>query len=159
MNQPDPGQLGPQDQGQLFQRLDIPIELDNFPGGDEYLVEAAEVFEISEAARGVEQLIWDCDNCANITSNEKQLLSRIKALEKTKQYLQKKTKDHINETSNCRTLLEVSVKENVVLKRKLDTSESLKVVKQTEIIYLVDKEASTSKIPHTGDKESLDRCG
>ena len=38
-----------QDQNQLFQRLDIPEELDKFPGGDEELILAAEAAEISEA--------------------------------------------------------------------------------------------------------------
>ena len=39
-----------QDQGQLFQRLDIPEDLENFTGGDEDLVAAAKDFENTQTA-------------------------------------------------------------------------------------------------------------
>ena len=68
----DKRQPNQQDQGQIFQNIDIP---EDFPGGEEeILIEAAESYELEEAARGVEeQLDQHCDNCANIRNIEKRL--------------------------------------------------------------------------------------
>ena len=85
-------QAAEQDQGQLFQQLDIPEDLDIFLGGDEVLIEADEDFDNTETARVANLLVWDCDNCANSTSKEKRLMLKIKALENTKRCLQKKKK-------------------------------------------------------------------
>ena len=134
-----------QDQGQLFQRLDIPENLENFPGGDEDLVAAAEDFENTQTDSVDNQIIWDCDNCANSASREKRLMLKIKALESTKRFLQKKSKDQSNEISNCRKLLDNSVKEKLVLKANNTTKESLKVASTPEIVYIDDKEAKSFK--------------
>ena len=62
---------GEQDDGQLFQRLDIPEDIE-FPGGDETLIEAAENVELMEAARAIEDQ-GNCDNCANSITKERRL--------------------------------------------------------------------------------------
>ena len=48
-------QTGQLAQDQLFQGIDIPEDMDMFPGGDEALVEAAEENELVEAAREAEE--------------------------------------------------------------------------------------------------------
>ena len=62
-----------QDQGQLFHNIDIPEDIAEFPGGgDETLIEAAEIYELEVAALEAEQqLNQHCDNCANSINIEK----------------------------------------------------------------------------------------
>ena len=100
--------------GQLFERLNIPEDICEFPGpDDETMREAAEAAELVEAEAAdterEQQLNFNCDNCANGTSIEKRLTLKIRALEKTKKCLQKKNKDQKNELDDCRSLLAVKV--------------------------------------------------
>ena len=56
-----------------------------------------------------------------------------------------KEKNHSNEISICRKLIADSVKDNLVLKTKIDTKEASKVASKPEIIYNDDKEAESMK--------------
>ena len=113
---------GEQDDGQLFQRLDIPEDFEDldFPGGDETLIEAAENVDLIEASRSIEDQ-GNCNNCADSLTKERRMLLKLKSLESSKRFLHKKVKDKINELDNTRLLLEQSVKENLVIKNKLET--------------------------------------
>ena len=63
----------------------------------------------------------------------------------SKRYLYKKVKDQKNELDNTRLILEQSVKENVVIKNKLETSRAQEQVKESEIIVLSDDDAEAVK--------------
>ena len=103
--------------GQLFGRIDIPEDIDEFPGGDETIIEAAENVDLILAARSFEDKS-SCDSCANSLSKEKRMLQKLKSLENSKRFLHKKVKDQKNELDNTRLLLAQSVKENLSNKNK-----------------------------------------
>ena len=116
-----------EDQGLLFQNIDIPDDMDEFPGpSDETMLEAAEAAEatLAEAADAdlenqLNKNCDNCDNCANSTSIVKRLTLKLRALEKSKRCLHKQNKDQKNELDNCRRLLAITAKENVVNKENL----------------------------------------
>ena len=149
-HQGDRRQPDQEDQGQLFHNIDIPDDMDEFPGpSDETMREAGEAADdmlAGDADAEVEQqLNLNCDNCANSTSIEKRLTLKVRALEKTKCCLQKKNKDQKNELDNCRKLLATTVKENVVNKGIIETKEAQKQIKRAEIITLTDEEEGALK--------------
>ena len=83
--------------GQLFGRIDIPEDIDEFPGPDDETMreagEAAELVEAEAADTEIEQqLNLNCNNCTNGTSIEKRLTLKIRALEKNKKMSTKEKK-------------------------------------------------------------------
>ena len=143
----------PEDQGILFQNMDIPDDMDEFPGpSNETMFEAAEAAEaaLAEAAdTDIEKLINitsdNCDNCANSTSIEKRLTLKLRALEKSKRCLYKQNKDLKNELDDCRRLLAITAKEKIVNKEKSVTNEARKAANDQEIITLTGEQEQEVK--------------
>ena len=106
----DQRQPDQQDQGHLFPNIDIPEDVEHFPGGgDDTLIEAVEDYERQEAARDIEgQLNQICDSCTNSKNKEMRLGLKIKALENTNRCLIKQIKDQTNELTESRRLLAIS---------------------------------------------------
>ena len=92
---------------ELFNNLDIPNDLDEFPGE----------LEINDEAE-VMVLFDDCDDCSNKDVENKSLMQKIKVLQKSKEFLQGKLKDLENLPESNRKLLASTTKENVTVKQK-----------------------------------------
>ena len=109
-------------------------------------MEAAELAEAeasdTEMQNGINQ---NCDNCASCTSIEKRLTLKLRAIEKTKQCLQKQNKNQKNELDDCRRLLALKVKENIEYKGKLQTNDAIQTINIPEIITVPEEEAEALK--------------
>ena len=132
-----------------FRNIDIP---DDFPEMD-VMIDAADDLDLEEAAEAAEATLkkQECNNCDDHIKDNKRVIKRLKALEKSKKFLQKVCKDQESELKDCREKLGISTKKEIKLKETLKTKEAaLEVNKQTN---------SDGENDEESDETALFPCG
>ena len=110
---------------QWFNDLEIP---EDFPEM-EVLLEVGEELDLEEAAEAAEnEQNNDCGKCDNLIKDNKRVIKRMKALEKSKNYLQKLCKGQESELIDCRERLGIVTKERVRVAENEKTKKALEEV-------------------------------
>ena len=110
-----------------FRNMEIP---DDFPEMD-VMTEAAEELDLDDAAEAAEAALQnECDKCEDHLKDNKRVIKRMKAVEKSKKLLQKLLKDQESQLKECREKLGETTINTVKLAETVKTNESAKEVSE-----------------------------